>query len=429
MPQNAPPSDPGSLPGGTARSLRRAIWGRRARTTIAWVTAVPNLLRTPSRASLLWDVALAVAVFAATLGLLAVGGSHGRDAGLDAAGVVLAAAASLPLVAHRAAPLGVFVTTAAASVTLRAIAEPAGPPLGPTVALYFLAARRDASARQTRIALALAVAFLAAHLTALGLNEGSFPGTPIALGVVVWGAAWLAGDRTRLRQERIAELEQRVLRAEREADRERRLAAAEERARIARDLHDSVGHAINVILVHAGLGRLRAEHDADAHERFTTIEDVARHTAADIDQLVGALRDDARDGGVEPPPGLDALDTLSRRQRAAGLDVTTTIRGDRRAVAPGVDRGAYRILQEALTNAARHGDGSAAVDLAFQPDALDISVANPLRSDGAQDTGQGGHGLIGMRERAALLGGSLDTSVHDGRFHVHARLPLTPARR
>ena len=144
---------------------------------------------------------------------------------------------------------------------------------------------------------ALAAALLAAHLAATGLKQDSFPGAEILFGVAVWGGAWLAGDRSRLRRERMAELEERALRAEREAERERRLAAAEERTRIARDLHDSAGHAINVILVHAGLGRLRAEDPEGAREAFQTIEDVARETVGEIEQLVGVLREDATADG------------------------------------------------------------------------------------------------------------------------------------
>jgi signal transduction histidine kinase len=259
----------------------------------------------------------------------------------------------------------------------------------------------------------------------MGLNDSDFSGTPAAFGVVVWGGAWLAGDRARLRDERMADLEQRALRAEREAERERRLAAAEERTRIARDLHDSAGHAINVILIHAGLGRMRATDDPDARETFATIEDVARQTVADIDQIVAALRDDTPAHAVEPPPGLAALEALAQRHRAAGLDVATGIRGDRRPLAPSVDRGAYRILQEALTNAARHGAGSAEVDVAFDRGALEITVANPVRPDQAARDSRGGHGLVGMRERAALLGGSVETTIRDGRFCLRARLPLT----
>jgi signal transduction histidine kinase len=360
------------------------------------------------------DAALALLVFAGSLVLLAAGDGHGDP---DAWGVALTALASLPLAARRVTPLGVFVLTGAASVALRALAEPAGPPLGPTVALYFAVL-----GGRTRPTFAVAAALLLAHAAVMARAAGVFPGTAIAFGVTVWGGAWLAADRARLRQERMAELEQRALRAERDAQRERRLAAAEERTRIARDLHDSAGHALNVILVHAGLGRLRAAGDDATRETFETIEDVARQTVADIDQLVTALRDGTP--GVEPPPGLAALDTLVRRHREAGLDVTTRISGQRRPLAPGVDRGAYRILQEALTNTARHGRGQANVDIVFAGE-LELTVDNPV--DGAPARG-GGHGLVGMRERAALLGGSVETAVRDGSFHVHARLPLSGAQ-
>ncbi|HTE60936.1 MAG TPA: histidine kinase [Solirubrobacteraceae bacterium] len=384
--------------------------------------AASHPARPSSRSELLGDAALAVAVFALSLGLLAVSGPRGGHGSVDAVGVLLTALASLPLIVRRRAPLGVFVLTAVASAVLRGVAELDAPPLGPTVALYFLAAAGDA---RTRLTLALAAVLLVVHATAPGVTGSAFTGTPIAFGVLVWGGAWLAGDRARLRHERMAELEQRALRAEREAQRERRLATAEERTRIARDLHDSAGHAINVILVHAGLGRLRATQDARARETFQTIEDVARQTVAEIDQLVAAMREDAAEPDVEPPPGLAALDTLLQRHRAAGLDVTSTTHGDRRSLPPGVDRGAYRILQEALTNTARHGNGSAQVDIAFGPSALELTVANPVRTNGTARESRGGHGLIGMRERAVLLGGSLDTTDRNGRFCVHARLPLT----
>ncbi|MGH2949136.1 MAG: sensor histidine kinase [Solirubrobacteraceae bacterium] len=381
----------------------------------------------PRRIDLRVDAAIAVVVFALSLGLLAAGdtdlGEHAGD--VDALGVVLTALASLPLVARRIAPLHVFVLTGLASAALHGLAAPAGPPIGPTVALFWVAAAGGESRAGPRVVLAVVVTVFVAHLTATGLAEGAFPGTESLLGALVWSAAWLAGDRTRLRQERMAELEERALRAEREAERERRLAAAEERMRIARDLHDSAGHAINVILVHAGLGRLRTERDpAGAREAFETIEDVARETVGEIDQLVRVLRED-RDGrdGVEPPPGVAALDGLVERHRAAGLDVTTTVRGERRPLPPSVDRGAYRIVQEALTNAARHGEGSARVRVDFGHDALEVTVANPLRR-GRAAHGVDGHGVVGMRERAALLGGSLQAGARNGHFEVHARLPL-----
>jgi signal transduction histidine kinase len=291
----------------------------------------------------------------------------------------------------------------------------------------------DGSRARTRLTLATAGVLLVAHLAATGLAENRFPGVEILFGVLTFGGAWLAGDRTRLRRERMAELEERAVRAERDAERERLLAAAEERGRIARDLHDSAGHAINVILVHAGMGRLQAERDPErAREAFETIEQVARETVGEIDQMVGALREDASlpdpSREVEPPPGLAALDGLVERHRAAGLRVTTTISGDRRPLPPRVDRGAYRILQEALTNAARHGDGSAAVELAFAPGVLDVTVANPISPDETARPSGGGHGVVGMRERAALLGGSLDVGARNGSFELHAHLPFADSR-
>ena len=324
------------------------------------------------------DAVIALAVFAASLGLLAVG--EADQGGIDAPAVLLTALASLPLAWRRRWPLGVFVLTAVASTVLRGVADPVGPPLGATIALFGLAAGGDGSRGRTRLTLALVVALLGAHAAAAGLADDRFPGAELLFGVLLWSGTWLAGDRARLRAERMAELEERALRAEREAERERRLAAAEERMRIARDLHDSAGHAINVILVHAGAGRLQTESDpAAAREAFQTIEDVARETVGEIDQMVGALRDRGTpEQEVEAPPGVAALDGLVERHRAAGLDVTATVRGDRGQLPPGVERSAYRILQEALTNAARHGDGSARIDLAISPDALELTVANPV---------------------------------------------------
>ena len=369
------------------------------------------------------DAAVAVAAFAGSLGLLAVG--EADAGGIEAPAVVLTALASLPLLWCRRAPLVVFVLTGLASTALGTIAEPAGPPLGPTIALFWLALSGDGSRARTGLTLAVVVAMLGAHAAAAGLANDRFPGAELLFGALLWSGTWLAGDRARLRAERMAELEERAVRAEREAERERRLAAAEERMRIARDLHDSAGHAINVILVHAGAGRLQADRDpAAAREAFQTIEDVARETVSEIDQLVGALREDGvPPQEVESPPGVAALDGLVERHRAAGLDVTARIRGRNRQVPPGVDRSAYRILQEALTNAARHGEGSAQVDLAVGEDALEFTVANPVGRGQAGRDGDG-HGVIGMRERAALLGGSLEVNATHGHFEVHARLPL-----
>ena len=213
--------------------------------------------------------------------------------------------------------------------------------------------------------------------------------------------------------------------SEREAERERRLAAAEERTRIARDLHDSAGHAINVILVQAGAARLLQQRDPQAaRTALETIEDVARETVGEIDRFVRVLREDGSDGGqgaVEPPPGLAALPALAERHRTAGLEVRVTVSGERRPLPPAVDQAAYRILQESLTNAARHGGGNATVRVTFASGALELAVDNLAPRGSA--SGEGGLGIVGMRERAALLGGTLEAGAENGAFRVAARLP------
>jgi signal transduction histidine kinase len=373
------------------------------------------------------DLVLGVAVFAGSLGLLAARGDSGADTReLDLLGGLLAALASLPLVAWRWAPLAVFGVTAAASAALNGLGYPPGPPLGPTIALYLLALS-PARTRAPRWATgAVVIGLFLVHAGAVAIAEGEFPTVPLLVGALVWGGAWAIGDRVRLRRERIAELEERARRAERDAERERRLAAAEERTRIARDLHDSAGHAINVILVQAGAARLLGPRDPEASQAaLATIEEVARETLGEIDQLVRTLREDERreasGGNVEPPLGLAAVETLAARHRSAGLALDIRKSGRRRPLAPAVDQAAYRILQEALTNAARHGEGSAEVEIGFGPSTLELAVSNPTHPGVA--VAEPGHGIVGMRERAGLLGGSLDAGASNGVFRVRARLP------
>jgi signal transduction histidine kinase len=360
------------------------------------------------------DLGLALATFAATLALLA----HGSGRDLDALGVVLAAGATWPLVLRRRSPLAVLAATTAASAALNGLDYALGPPFGPTVALFFVAADERTRARIQSTA-AVVVVLLVLHLGATGVGEGGFPLTPLLFAILVWGSAWVAGDQLRQRRQRLQRLEER-------AQRERRLAVAEERMRIARDLHDSAGHAINVILVQAGAARLLHNKDPERTETaLETIEEVARGTLGEIDQLVQALREDSpdqeTDGMVEPPPGLGALDTLAERHRANGLDVNVSVGGARRQLPARLDRAAYRILQEALTNAARHGHGHVDVDISFGQRALELVVSNPVNADSGQPGG--GHGLIGMRERVALLDGTLETGATNGVFRIRAQLP------
>ena len=383
-----------------------------------------------NRRKLLADAGLAVGALALTLVLLAAGGSADDTRDLDPLGVFLAALASLPLAARRyAPPLAVFAVTALASAGLNGFGYALGPPLGPTVALFFLALNPAETRAGLRLAAATVVGLFVVHLGAAGIGEDELPVVPLLFGTVVWGGAWVLGDRVRQRRARLVDLVERVRRAERETERERRLAAAEERTRIARDLHDSAGHAINVILVQAGAARLLQEQDPTrTRAALETIEEVARETLTEIDQLVRVLREDGSANGsqVEPPPGLAALDTLAERHRASGLATTVRLEGDRRHLAPAVDRAAYRIVQEALTNAARHGGGSANVEVVFGPKALELTVTNP---SSRKATESDGHGLVGMRERTELLGGSFDATTLDGVFRVQASLPYEGGER
>jgi signal transduction histidine kinase len=371
------------------------------------------------------DAVLALAAFALTLLLLGhLHGSASRN--LDPLGGLLAAAGTLPLLWHRRAPLTVFAITTAASATLNGLNYALGPPVGPTIALFFVAADERTRVRLGRTA-GVVVGFFALHVGATMIAHHGFPTSPLLFGILVWGGAWLIGDQVLQRRTRREVAEERARQREREVKRERRLAAAEERTRIARDLHDSAAHAINVILVQAGAARLLQQKDPTAATAaLSTIEEVARETIGEIDNLVHGLREDAaadRPNDVEPPTGLSALDTLVDRYRAAGLQISVGIEGERRSVPQRLDQAAYRILQESLTNAARHGSGSASITITYGATGLGLRVSNPV-SGRSTDNGAGrGHGILGMRERAALLGGSLDASPTTEGFLVRASLP------
>jgi signal transduction histidine kinase len=344
----------------------------------------------------LFDAAVAAAALAGSLALLSHGGigpPRPESRELDLLGVALVACSTLPLLFWRRSPLGVFAVTAAAGVLLAGLGYRIDLLLGPAVALYLLAASRQPQTPWTRRTTAIVVGLLVAYLAAATAAQQTFPASELSHTGLGWAVAWFAGERTRLRREHIAELNERAERAEREAERERLLAAATERARIARDLHDSAGHAISVIAVRAGAARLRHHQDPDRSlAALEAIEELARQTAAELDQLVGSLREDGvANGVVEAPPGLASLEALIARHQAAGLAVTCDVSGAPRPLGAAADQAAYRILQEALTNAARHGAGSAHIRLAFGDTGSSCGSPTPCpraaRHSPAADTG------------------------------------------
>lgn len=382
------------------------------------------------------DAAIALAVAATSVALVvasSAGGAHGASSrGFDdvgVAGVLLGIIAAAPVVFWRRAPYGVFTVTAALAAASAALGYSPRFPVAATVALYLLAATRNERSPWRPSMTVTVVGLLAIYLAATAAAYSAFPALDISHTSLAWAVAWFAGERTRLRRAQLAELHDRAARVEGDAERDRLLAVAEERARIARDLHDSAGHAVNVIAVQAGAARLRHPQEPDrAVVALGAIEELARQTVEDIDRIVGTLR--ARGG--EPvdnyaPPGLSSLNGLIATHAAAGLDVKLDTVGTPRRLDLAADLAAYRIVQEALTNAARHGTGTARVTVGFDGSTVELTVTNPVPHGSASRSG-GGHGLIGMRERAALLDGTLTAERSDGDFRVEATIPFRGGR-
>ncbi|MFD9896148.1 sensor histidine kinase [Amycolatopsis sp. NPDC059027] len=211
--------------------------------------------------------------------------------------------------------------------------------------------------------------------------------------------------------------------ADRIAELERRAERLAERNRLARELHDSVGHALSVVTVQAGAARRTLHTDPEFTERaLSAIEESARTALDDLDHVLGLLREEA--AGKTPQPGLADLDSLLSATRLAGTEVDAELGGDVSAVPPVVSREVYRILQECLTNAVRHaGKVPVTVRVGIGPGRLDATVSNPLGAAPPSGRTGGGRGLRGMTERAAVLGGELSAGPVGGRWEVVLRVP------
>ncbi|MEV7191876.1 histidine kinase [Streptomyces sp. NPDC093510] len=214
-----------------------------------------------------------------------------------------------------------------------------------------------------------------------------------------------------------------------------RLAAAEQRAadlavrnRLARELHDSVGHALSAVTLQASAARRVLDHDPEfVREALAAIEDTTRRTVGELDAVLGVLREADGAGPTSPAPTLDAdLDGLLRRTRAAGLRVTATVDVAPESLPPLVSREAYRIVQEALSNALRHGGDPGSVTLRVALDGPDLTVRaeNPLPPRSPASRPGGGHGLHGIADRARLLGGTARAGPADSVWRLDVRLPL-----
>jgi signal transduction histidine kinase len=234
--------------------------------------------------------------------------------------------------------------------------------------------------------------------------------------------AWLAGRGVRTRTRLTEELHEAAVRAQEAHEEEAARAAADERRRIAREMHDVVAHSVSVMVVQAGgARRILARDPARAVEAATTIEETGRAALAEMRRLLGVLHhSDER----APQPTLRELEALVERTRAAGLPLELTVEGEPRSLPPGKDLAAYRVVQEALTNAIKHaGAAPTAVTVRWTPAHLELEILD--RGAPAVNGTGGGHGLVGMEERVRLYEGELRTGRRaGGGFEVVARLPL-----
>ncbi len=339
--------------------------------------------------------------------------AHMPDEPPDVAGIGLILVAGLSIAWRRRAPLVVLTVVAAAVATASLFGY-----WPEFVFLLWVAMYSAAAYRERHRLLPVVIPVVVAASVAIGVGEHAdrgLDGVEILSDLVVTFAIPLVlGRMTFNRRRRVA--------------RDRELAAREavgaERARIARELHDVVAHHMSVMVVQAGAARAVGETDPPAAaEALRQIEVSGRAGLAEMRRLLEILKAEEGQDGRAPQPGLARLDELLEGMRATGLPVEAVIEGVPRTLPPGVDLSAYRILQEALTNALKHAGGaSARVLLRYAADAVEIEVVDD--GPGTTADGAGGHGLVGMRERVQLYGGELETGPRPGGgFLVRARLP------
>ncbi|MFJ3199982.1 sensor histidine kinase [Streptomyces sp. NPDC086989] len=305
------------------------------------------------------------------------------------------------------------------------------------IILYTVAASADVSRRMSRIALAIGLTASPLYALRFTVDKGDFRDNLFFMlfAVVPFALAWVLGDSLRTRRAYYAQLVERNQRLEKERVAQAQVAVAAERARIARELHDVVAHNVSVMVVQAdGAAYVMDVAPDQAKEALQTISGTGRQALAEMRRLLGVLRtgepQEAED--YVPQPDVEQIEVLVEQVRAAGLAVDFAVEGAPRRLPSGVELTAYRIVQEALTNTRKHGgpDATASVRLVYFDDGLGLLVeddgrgaAHELYEDGGADGA--GHGLIGMRERIGMVGGTLDAGPRPGGgFRISALLPL-----
>lgn len=289
--------------------------------------------------------------------------------------------------------------------------------------LAFSAGRYQQTRRAVAALVSLELAVVAVSVVQGQLTSIAFPMVIFVLG------PWLAGRIIRSRLLLAREIEERTNRLEAERERAAQRAMLAERRRIARELHDVIAHSMSVMVIQAGAGRRVAETDPEqAAACAELIERVGRETLGEMRRLLGVIRPEGEPVSREPQPGLERIGDLAERARAAGLPVELRVEGERGNVPSGIDLAAYRIVQEALTNTLKHaGPAHAVVPVRYGGAAIELEISDDGRAAPAA-VESGGHGLLGMRERASLYGGAVETGRRrGGGWVIRARLPLAEA--
>lgn len=318
------------------------------------------------------------------------------------------------------APAATWMTSAALSfLDGRLIVDQAAISVAGMVAAVLLGNLRDV--RQARVGLAVVVA----GATTVVYNDPTHSVDSLFFIPAFFVVGWLVGFALHERTEQKQAAEQRAARAERERASAARVAVAEERARIARELHDVVAHAVSVMVLQVGAVRHRMPtEDTEDREALQNVEQAGRTALAEMRRLLDAMRRDEDQLQLAPQPGLDKLPELIEDVRAAGLDAHLEVQGEPLRLAPGLDLSAYRILQEGLTNVIKHAHAEhAQVRIHYGTSQLLLEV----RDDGrGHTTSDGlGHGLVGIGERVKIFGGDMEAGrTSSGGFALRARLPL-----
>jgi signal transduction histidine kinase len=364
------------------------------------------------------DVVLAsvVCVFALTVPPQAATGGRA----VTVAGFFLVAAASFALVFRRRYSLAVWGLTSALAIAGISIGS-MQVVLPALVALYTVATEWS---RRTAILTGLGTA--ASFSCAIALSNSKGWSEPVAYAAIAWSfLATTIGIAVRAQRAVIRAAEERARRAEQGREEEAQRRVTEERLRIARELHDVVAHHIAVISVQSGVARhLLDEQPDDARAALGIVREESQIVLDEMSAILGLLRSPDESGETQPAPGLRDLDSLVDSMRRTGLHVSWRTSGVPLTLSPLGDLAAYRLLQESLTNAKKYGSGEVEVVVDYSPTAVTLDITNPIQRTRLADSSPG-LGLVGMRERVSVAGGTLAVGPNeDGRFVVHAELPV-----